>query len=275
MPGETVVLRRPNPSLATRQARQAAQDLLRLVGIGIALDPFPDRLTVLRGCHAHRDQGVRLGEHVLVDHRRPLRDHHHAKTAHTAAAHDPIDLMEQALVLGQGALARELVGLVDDEMERRLVAAIELREKILRETRALADSHFAHVHDGRHIGASDNLRQAIAGSDVDRHVGMLAAEYGDREHGWLPVLERTQAPPHTRGIDDADTPAGMEKVFDKALRGVGLAGAGLAQDREMLVNDVAWGDHCPSFKKGASTSESATPWISENDFQPASVSVRS
>jgi hypothetical protein len=84
--------------------RQGGDHRLGLLLVGLALDPRLDRVAVLRRRQAHGDERVRLRQHVLVEHRRPLGDQHHAEAAHAAAAHDAVDVVQHPLRLRQRVL---------------------------------------------------------------------------------------------------------------------------------------------------------------------------
>ncbi|TPJ57064.1 MULTISPECIES: hypothetical protein [unclassified Mesorhizobium] len=85
---EQIVRRRPHPPFTALQSRQARHHSASLAGVGVSLHPLLDRLAVLWTGQLHRDQGADLREHVLVNHRRPLRDHQRAKAFDAAATDD-------------------------------------------------------------------------------------------------------------------------------------------------------------------------------------------
>ncbi|MBN9235166.1 MAG: hypothetical protein J0I58_15345 [Mesorhizobium sp.] len=65
---------------------------------------------------------------------------------------------------------------------------------------------------------------------------MLAAEDQDREAAILgTVCAGSQAPPCAGWVNDDHAPAELEQLFDGALRGESLAGAGGADDRCRVV----------------------------------------
>src|SRR3954454_7332542 len=106
---------RPQISLALPQPWQLSKDAPPLLPVGLTLDPGADRFAVLARGQFHRDQDVGLRQHVLVDDRRPLRDQPRDKAAHAAAAHDLLDMPEQAFAAFDPPLRRPQIRLVEDE----------------------------------------------------------------------------------------------------------------------------------------------------------------
>ena len=80
------------------RCRRGSSPRMRLpfLPVGLALDPGADRVAVLARGQFHRDQDVGLRQHVLVHDRRALRDQPRDEAAHAAAAHDLLDMAEQA-----------------------------------------------------------------------------------------------------------------------------------------------------------------------------------
>jgi hypothetical protein len=65
-------------------------------------------------------------------------------------------------------------------------------------------------------------------------VRVRAAEHRDREARLLAVGGRAQAVPHASRVQDAHAPLVGRAALDEALGGVRLAAAGLADDRDVL-----------------------------------------
>jgi hypothetical protein len=98
----------------------AGDNLPALLRVRPFADPVLDSGAVLRRDEPERNQGFDLGEAVLVQLRRALRDQHDAQAPRATAAHEIVGGMEHAagLRIGHAALRREQVGFVDDEVQR-------------------------------------------------------------------------------------------------------------------------------------------------------------
>ncbi|MER8387247.1 hypothetical protein [Mesorhizobium sp. M0968] len=83
-----------------------------------------------------------------MDHGGPLADHEGAEALDAAAAHNLVESAEETLLAIGEALCRDLVGFVDDEMQRRLVSCIEIFQKRRQESVLLAAGHLRSVDDG-------------------------------------------------------------------------------------------------------------------------------
>ncbi|MGX9145873.1 hypothetical protein [Mesorhizobium sp. 128a] len=160
---EHAVGRRPNPPLPSPKRRQAAHHRPRLLGIGVALHPVLDRLAVLRAGQLQRDQRSDLRQHVFVDDRRSLGDHERSEPLDASAPHDLVEGAGKPALLRHRVLRADLVGFVDDEMQRRLVQRVELLQERGEEFGLLAAGHLRRINDGLDVAARDSFGYALAG----------------------------------------------------------------------------------------------------------------
>src|SRR5215213_3936192 len=116
---------RPQIPLALPQPWQLSKDAPPLLPVGLTLDPGADRLAVLARGQFHRDQDVGLRQHVLVDDRRPLRDQPRDKASHAAAAHDLLDMTEQAFPAFDRPLRCPQIRLVENQVQRFLIGLVD------------------------------------------------------------------------------------------------------------------------------------------------------
>lgn len=94
----------------------------------------------------------------------------------------------------------------------------------------------------------DHAAEGCAGIGRDRDVGVAAAEHDHGIAGGGAVGAGAQSPPHPERIDDRDVRAALEQPLDESLGGVGLAGAGGADDGDAIVE--RGGGQCGREKRG-------------------------
>jgi hypothetical protein len=229
----------PHPPLPLGEGWQRGDHLPPLLVIGPLADPCLDGGPVLRRDQPERDQRLDLRQAVLVQFRRPLRQEQAPDAAQPPAAHEVVGGVHHAagLRIGDAALGREQVRLVDDEMERPAVGAEQRLGKGGEEPRALADRHQHRIDDQREIALGHEPTQALAVLLGKRGVAVLAANDRDRVAGRLAVREQAQAPPCAGRVDDADPPAAVEQPFDEALRAIGFPRPGFAEDADVAAEN--------------------------------------
>jgi hypothetical protein len=225
---------RPEPGGADRQRREAAHQLFALVGLAVDADPVVDRGAVLRRDHPQRHEHLDLGQDVLVEHRGALRDEGHPEAAGAASADEVLDGAEESLGALLGALRRERVGLVEHEVQRLAVAAVQLLGEVGHESHLAGLSEQAEVEDEADAVVDDEVGDDAAGGLFERRVAVVAAEDDDRQAGALAGRAGAQAPPDADGVADDDGELLLEHLLGHHAGGVGLADAALGEDRERL-----------------------------------------
>ncbi|MBR2689230.1 MAG: hypothetical protein IKE42_15365 [Aquamicrobium sp.] len=118
-----------------------------------------------------------------MDHSWPLADHDGPEALDATTAHDLVESTEQALLTICQALRCNLVGLVDNQVERGLVLGVQVLQERRQESVLLAVSHLRGVNDRLHLASGERQRQRLAriGIGRDRHVGVLPAKDRDGE----------------------------------------------------------------------------------------------
>jgi hypothetical protein len=130
-------------------------------------------------------------------------------------------------------LRRPQIGLVEHKVQRFLIRLVKRFGECRHETTARrATAELREIDDTGQCLTGDHPAKCRALFGRDRHIGMAAAEYHDRIAASAAVGARAQSPPHAEGIDDRYPRASIKQPLDKALRCVGLARAGGADDRD-------------------------------------------
>jgi hypothetical protein len=106
--------------------------------------------------------------------------------------------------IGHLALGREVVRLVEDQVQRRLVGAVERAGEFGEPARALADRQLRGVGHEVHALLDQKPRDRSTAVRRQRQVAVVASEHEHREARALAVGRAPQAPPGARGIHDAD-----------------------------------------------------------------------
>ena len=114
---ENASARNPDHTLAALHCGQGPQDRFALRLVGLALNPCPHLVAVLRTGQLQQYQPVRLAEDVLVQNGGALGDEPGDEALHPPAPHDFLHAVQHSFVAGGRLLRREAVGLVNDEVE--------------------------------------------------------------------------------------------------------------------------------------------------------------
>ena len=232
----------PDPPLTARQPRQRPGDGLPLGGVSASVDPLLDRIAVLRRDDAHRDQGVRAGERVLVELRWALGDHDPADSEGPPTAHEPVPSVDHlaSVNVRRLALGHEVMRLVDNEVKRLTNGRVERSGEVDEPARVLANREAAGVDDdaGMLLGHQPSDRRPAPLGQGD--IGMLASDEHDVEACALAVRAEAQAPPCSGRIKYAHLAAIGKQALDDALRGESLAAPGLAENRHVLRKRSLW-----------------------------------
>jgi len=187
------------------------------------------------------NQGLDLGEAVLVQLRGALRDQHDAQAPRSAAADEIIGGVNHSagLRVGHAALRREQVSLVNDELQRPGVYARQRFGEVGEEAGACAYGHSRGVDNRSESLASDEFRQAGAGALADIEIGVGPAENHDGITGRAGVGEQSQAPPDVGGVHDTEAASVLYKALGKTFGGRGLAAVGHPEDADVVAEGFA------------------------------------
>jgi len=113
---------RQDPGVSVLDLGEGGEDL---VALALVLEPAGDGLAILRRRGPEHDQGLDLGEDVLVDDGAPLADERDAEALEPAAADQPVERPDAARLLPEGLLRDVVVGLLEEDVEGIAVPAVE------------------------------------------------------------------------------------------------------------------------------------------------------
>src|SRR5690606_38367712 len=108
----------------------------------------------------------------------PLRDQRASEASRAAAPHDAVDGPEEALAAARESLRRELVGLVEDEVQRAAVCRLRLvqpRTEVGEEPAHRGLAEVTQVEDDARARLHDYVREERAARLLEGKVAVLAA----------------------------------------------------------------------------------------------------
>ena len=148
------------------QRCQGVGDLLECGLVDVGLEPLLDRLLIGWGGEPVRDHRIAAAEHRIVQSLRPLRHHHQPDALGAASGGELLgEVQRHVLAAEAGAiLGRELVRLLDHQMDDAAHLAQQGRREVVEELLQAARREVGHVDDGQrqHAGA-DQLADGLAG----------------------------------------------------------------------------------------------------------------